>query len=88
MGSDGVRDPLWPIQKWFRSTGSCPRNKREKNRALLTRKFRKKRTGKEIRKVVKEKNDRHSVSEMEASVPMRRPTIRIEKGVWWRRVRS
>ena len=73
--------PPWPHFTFgFGAQGPVPETKRERNRALLTRKLRKKRTEKEIRKVVKEKNDRHSVSEMEASVPMRRPKS-VSRGV-------
>ena len=59
---------LSPKQKGKESGVVDSEVKKEKNR-------------KETRKVVEEKNDRHSVSEAEASVPMRRPKISIEKCV-------
>ena len=72
MGSDGVRDPPWPHTKnGFEAQGSVPET--EKESGVVDSEVKKEKNRKEIRKVVKEKNDRHSVSEMEASVPMRRP---------------
>ena len=47
--------------------------KQEKESGFVDSEVKKEKNRKEIRKVVKEKNDRHSVSEMEASVPMRGP---------------
>ena len=80
MGSDGVRDPLWPIQKMVSEHRVLSPKQKGKESGVVDSEVKKEKNRKEIRKVVKEKNDRHSVSEMEASVPMRRPTISIENG--------
>ena len=80
MGSDGVRDPHGRIQKMVSEHRVLSPKQKGKESGVVDSEVKKEKNGKkEIRKVVKEKNDRHSVSEMEASVPMRRPKIRIEK---------
>ena len=46
MGSDGVRDPMAAYKKWFRSTGSCPRN----GMGIVDSEVKKEKNGKEKRK--------------------------------------
>ena len=46
MGSDGVRDPMAAFDIWFRSTGSCPRNKA----GIVDSEVKKEKNGKKERK--------------------------------------